>query len=184
MAGYGRPIFINEAGSTSEGFDYIKMESYGQTQASWYTEILSLALATKAVIGFVFLEFKDRSVQGRYSQFETMGLLGFSGQPKQSYYAVQSLLKPLMQQNVTTSIQGQFTIRALAGNYTIGIAGARGQFQIFENENLTYLARVTSNGQIQLSIEDESIPSVNSVNQTWIQIFDIQNNEVSGRRLI
>jgi len=164
MSTLNRPIFINEAGFSSAGFDYAKLESSTQAQTDWYNGILSLSLAMRSIIGFSFLEFKDRTVQERYSQFETMGLVDLSGEPKPSYYTILSLLNTLTRQNQTISPDGKVTIRALPGNYTIKTPTAQGQFQIIENQTLTYTAKPIANGQIQLTLQN-SATSISSSNQ-------------------
>src|SRR5208337_525345 len=164
MSTLNRPIFINEAGFSSNGFDYAKLEPSAQAQISWYYGVLSLALAMRNIIGFNFLEFKDRIVQQRYAQFETMGLVDLSGEPKQSYYTILSLLNTLTQQNQTIPTNGEITIRLLPGNYTIKTPTAQGQIQIIENQTLTYTAQPTANGQIQLTLQN-SAPPISSGNQ-------------------
>jgi hypothetical protein len=151
MSSLGRPIFINEAGYSSLGFDVAKLESASDAQSFWYQGILSLALGSKDIMGLFILEFKDRTVQQRYSKFETMGLLDFSGNPKASYNTTVTLLEKLTQFHEISSEQGKVTVRVLAGNYTITAFGMKGVFGVFENQTSSYTVEPGQDGHLKIS---------------------------------
>ena len=163
MSNLGRPIFINEAGISSEGFDYVKLQSAREAQDAWYQDLLTLSLAMKPIVGVFLLEFKDRIVQARYSQFENMGLVDSSGQPKPSYSGIRSILQQLTQLNQTTSPDGQVSVGLLAGNYMLHANEFEGQFRIVEGTNRTYIMQTGSNGQLQISIATSSTLPLNSI---------------------
>ena len=151
ISALGRPIFINEVGYSSVGFDVLGLETAADKQSFWYQGILSLALGSRDIMGLFFLEFKDRTVQQRYSKFETMGLLDFSGKPKASYKTTVALLENLTQSHEDSSLQGEVTIRVLAGNYTITAFSMEGEFEVHENQTLAYTAQPGNNGQLRIS---------------------------------
>jgi GH35 family endo-1,4-beta-xylanase len=163
MSKLGRPIFINEAGASSEGLDYAKMEPARTAQDSWYVALLTLSLALKPIVGFFILEFKDRTVQARYSQFENMGLVDSSGRPKPSYQGIQLILQTLTRVNHTTSSDGQLTVKLLAGNYTLHTNQAEEQFRIVEGTNQTYIMQIENNEQLTTTIANSSAFSTNNI---------------------
>jgi hypothetical protein len=169
MSKLGRPIFINEAGAPSDGFDYASLEPAIESQVTWYEDLLTLSFAMKPIVGFFFLEFKDRTVQSRYTQFETVGLLDSSGEPKPSYNSIQSLLQGLTQIDETAS-NGQVTVNMLAGNYSLRVNGIEGQIQIVERTNLTYTAQIGNNGKLQISLTKVTLFSPSTEIQMEFQL--------------
>jgi len=151
MSNLGKPIFINEAGASSDQFDYAKLEPGREAQGAWCTALLTLSLSMHSIAGFFFLEFKDRIVQARYSQFETMGLIDANGEPKPSYGGIQQILQGLTEYNGTTMLNGHVTVRLLPGNYTFQADGRKGELRIVEGTNLTYSVRVGNETELQFT---------------------------------
>jgi hypothetical protein len=163
MSKLGRPIFINEAGASSDGVNYAKLEPAREVQDSWYQALLTMSLAMKPIVGFFILEFKDRIVQARYSQFENMGLIDSFGQPKPSYQGIKLILQTLTELNGTTSPDGQVTVGLLAGNYTLHANEGEGQFRIVEGTNQTYIMQIQNNGQLETMMTNRSALTPNRI---------------------
>lgn len=137
MAALRRPIFMNEAGYSSQGFDFARLDSSADLQANWYYNLMTMSLSQQSIVGLWLLEFKDRIVQERYQQFETMGLLGYNGEPKASYSRLVGMLKGLTTFNASTSSQGEIVVKALPGNYTITADGLSGFVVVVRGQTLS-----------------------------------------------